>query len=296
MIKRFKPTAGFIIVILIVLGMLIIGITIYRNELKMHERSNIDMAHLPEAEKLTHSDSLPYYQYKLVADSLKNIADNEKDKNTLHPSGFSAGIGFLGFVQTFRAWYGWYTDHKSYLVSDYYIWLPSYTLDDRFEFYYKDGKNYLKEINGHSKEIKVAYLKDFEKSVLVPVSKEFFTGGRLFIFILMALIGFALLYIFIALPINVLFNISRGKVFTQINLRDLHVLAYTSLGFFLVQMIMPYVTSLFFLKKIPPELTLSFSSLFNSSWEIGLFGIITLTIARAFAKGYKLQQEQDLTI
>ena len=296
MIKRFKPTAGFIVVILIVLSMLIIGIYMYHNELKMSERSPVDFARLPEPEKLTRTDSLPYYQYKVIADSLKHIADSEKDKNTLHPWGFPASIGFFGFVQTFRTWYGWYTDNKSRLETDYYIWLPSYTLDDRFAIYYKDGKNYLEEMNGHSKEINVAYLQDFNSSVLVPVSKSFYTGGRNFTFMLMALIGFALLYIFIALPINVLLNISRGKVFTQINLRDLHIIAYTSLGFFIVQMIMPYIVSLFFLKKIPAELTISFTRLFDSNWEIGLFGIVTLAIARAFAKGYKLQQEQDLTI
>jgi hypothetical protein len=262
----------------------------------MSERNTVDVAHTPEPEKLTHTDSLPYYQYKVIADSLKHMADSEKDKNNLRPAGFPASVGFFGFVKTFRTWYGWHTDNKSHLESGYHIWLPSYTLDDRFEFYYKDGKNYLKEINGNSKEIQVAYLKDFNSSVLVPVSKGFFTAGRNFTFILMAVIGFALLYIFIALPINVLLNISRGKVFTQINLRDLHIIAYTSLGFFIVQMITPYIVSLFFLKKIPAELTISFSALFDSNWEIGLFGIVTLAIARAFFKGYKLQQEQDLTI
>lgn len=296
MIKRFKPTPGLIIVILIVLSALIIGIIMYRNELKMSERDPVDFARLPEPEKLTHIDSLPYYQYKVIADSLKHIADNEKDKNTLHPWGYPASIGFFGFVQTFRSWYGWYTDNKSRLEIGNYIYLPSYTLDDRFVYVYNDGKNYLVADNGNSKEIQVAYLADFNKAVLVPVSKGSFTLGRNFTYIVMALIALALLYIFIALPINVLLRIARGKVFTQINLRELHMIAYIALGLFVVQMILPYIVRFFFLKKIPAELTVSFSGLFNSTWEIGLFGIVMLAIARAFAKGYKLQQEQDLTI
>lgn len=296
MIKRFKPTAGLIIIVLISVCLLITGILMYRAELSMKTGGSDIAVRIPEQEKLTHVDSLPHYLYKEIADSLKHLTDAEKGKNTLIPSFFPSSIGFFGFLQTSRTWYDWYTEHKSYLVFDYYIWLTDYSLDEGLEFYYKDGKNYLRQPNGSSKEIKVAYLADFHKSVLVPVSKDFFTGGRIIIFILMGVIGLALLYIFIALPFNVLLNISRGKVFTLINLRDLHLIAFTALGFFLTQMIMPYIISLFFLKKIPAELTISFSTLLGSNLEMGLFGIVTLAIARAFAKGYKLQQDQDLTI
>lgn len=296
MIKRFKPTVGFVVVFLVVLSLLIIGIMMYRLEFQMvGEDSYTDIAELPKPEKLTHIDSLPNYQYKVIADSLKNIADNEKEKNTLFPIGLNINTGFIGVLQTMRYWYGWYSDDKAHHEIGYYISLQNYSLKKPFAFNYKDGKNYLRKWNRPAKEIQVAYLSKYH-TVLYPVSKQFYDISRILLYLVMIFISIALLYIFLALPIDVLLNISRGKVFTLINLRDLHIIAYTSIGVFLVQMIMPYIVSLFFLKKIPAELTISFSGLFTSNWEIGLFGITTLAIARAFAKGYKLQQEQDLTI
>ncbi|MEO7531883.1 MAG: DUF2975 domain-containing protein [Sediminibacterium sp.] len=296
MIKRFKPTTGFIVVCLVVLSLLMIGIIMYRLEFTMiGEGSHTDIAELTKSEKLTHIDSLPYYQYKEITDSLKNIADNEKEKNTLYPMGLNINTGFIGVLQTFRYWYGWYGDDKSHHEIGYYISLQHYSLNQHFAFYFKDGKNYLYKWNGPTKEIQVAYLPKYE-TVLYPVSKQFYNVSRIVLYLVMIFISLALLYIFLALPINVLLNISRGKVFTLINLRDLHIIYYAAFSVFLVQMIMPYIVNLFFLQQIPAELSISFSKLFTSNWEMGLFGIITLVITRAFAKGYKLQQEQDLTI
>jgi len=67
----------------------------------------------------------------------------------------------------------------------------------------------------------------------------------------------------------------------------------------LLTIFMPYVFRLFYQKIIPEEFTLTLPSLWQSVFNnlyMLLIAIALFIIGKAFQKGYKLQQEQDLTI
>ena len=298
MLKKLKANIGLIIVLTIVSCIVILVAIDYHNELKMNNFSTVtDTAyHLPQEERPTHIDSLPYYTYKKITDSVKNISDNEIAKNTIHPWGYNISSGFIGLQKTFRTWYGWYTDNKSHFEPAYFISVPHYILDNKFNAYYRDGNYYLKhKISNRVEPIKVAYLAE-TKSILIPISEKAYNIAWIGFLAIIVPASIGLLYILLGLPINILISISRGKVFTKVNIIDLHLVAYSLLGFAFAQMLMPYIIKLFLAGRIPATFSISFTELLSSEVTDFIIGFIILVIARAFAKGYKLQQEQDLTI
>jgi hypothetical protein len=253
---------------------------------------------LPEPEKLTHIDSLPYYQYKKIADSLSNLSSIEKDKNTLHPWGILAGLSlksFIGFMPTFRIWYGWYGDNQSHLEKNYFLTLTGYHLDDSTSIIYQDQKFYVKNNKTGLAESNIGYLSEYN-TVLIPVSQKIFNIGAIAMVIIYIAIGLLLLNILIYQPIILLVNVSRGNVFTLKNISTLFKISYVLLVLFLIQIIMPFLCYLFLSGMIPHSLSISLYSLIEQHGIWLLAGIIMLIIAKAFSKGLSLQKEQDLTI
>jgi hypothetical protein len=295
MFKKLKIDTALFLTIVFALGLIaFFSFAYYQERMRMKEDTTDVAYHAPDEEKLTHIDSLPHYQYKLIYDSLQKVANMVKDRNTL--SVFSRiSTGFIGALKTSSYWYDWYGDHKSHLDPNYYMSIPGYDMNPQYQFEYRDHKNFLIKNQSDTTEIKVAYLPRV-KTVLIPVSESAYTITRNCLFILMAIFTLAALYIGIGLPISILVNISGGNVFTRKNIRNLYILAYGTLGYMLIQLVMPYLVCLFLLKKIPDAFVISFWNVFVSQgWNL-LVGTILLAIASAFAKGYKLQQEQDLTI
>lgn len=252
------------------------------------------------------NSSLPYYQYKKIEDSLERKVTSELNKRTLHP-GVGVSMSFIGVRSTWRSWYD-YTHERDHLDHYYHISLPFYYVESGLSTEFQDGKSYLRypvwdkqtengPKTGHSavKEVSVSYMPETDE-VLIPISeKKFFILLNIFRVIVLCFY-FVMLYIIIGIPVNFLVNISRGKVFTQKNIRNLHITANVLLLYFVLRLLVPYIVGMLYSSKIPAEFSISFSNLFFENWKTGLAGLIVLLIARAFAKGYKLQQEQDLTI
>ncbi len=302
MLKRLKNNTGITIVILLIIILLIGTATMYRSEQTMMDKGTvIDTAtNLPAPEKLSHLDSLPYFQYKIITDSLQKLAKIEKEKNTIHPWGYIAGISIMnvtgmGFLPTFRTWYGWYGDNKSHFEKEYYFSISGFHLTPEANSYFKDGKYYLQRESRSPEEISIGYLPE-HKTILIPISSRSYSIGMVCMLILLCIVYFAASYIFLGLSINVLLNISRGKVFTETNIRDLYLIAYVSLGGFFIEIIFPYFGSIFAMSIIPQGFSISFSYLLSNAWLDGLIGLVVLAIAKAFSKGYQLQLEQDLTV
>jgi hypothetical protein len=305
-----KINLGLFVTILVFGGCVFQLWLIDKAAMRSNTSTIVDTAYLlspSEQMKRNHAyDSLPYYRYKKIEDSLEQRATSELGKRTPHP-GFAAGIGFIAVRSTWRSWYD-YTNDRDHLDKDYNLSLPFYSVEPGFSTEFQDGKSYLRypvwdkqtgnaSATGHSatKEISVSYMPETNE-ILVPISeKKFFILRNIFLGILFCFY-FVMLYVIIGIPVNFLRNISRGKVFTQKNIRNLQVTASVLLGYFLLRMLAPYVVGLIYSSKIPSGFSISFSNLFWENCKTGLTGLIVLLIARAFAKGYKLQQEQDLTI
>lgn len=300
MFQKLKTNPGLFVMLILIASLTILVSIVYQNEKAMGAGEiRIDtVQQMPTPEIRTAIDSLPHYQYQLVMDSLQHITDTEKEKNKINPLGVLAALSvstFVGYMPAFRQWYGWYGDNKSHMELDHFLVFSGYSLEEGVALFYSNGKNYLRKKDGSTTESNVGYLPDL-KSILFPISDSTYTFGIVVMVVLLSIVGFTLLYAWLALPINVLVNISRGKMFVHSNIRDLFLIAFTLLGYALLQAIMPFITFLILKKSLPDGFYISLQDQLSANWKIGVIGIIVLIIAFAFKKGYKLQQEQDLTI
>lgn len=295
MFKKIVPNTTLFLTIVFALGLIGFFSVAYQRDKMIADNVIIDTAYqIAPKEVPTHIDSLPYYQYKIVRDSIDKVEEMNKSRNTLSPD-YRIGAGFLGLMQTSSYYYDYYGNGQSHLNPNYFMAIPNYALTPPYRYAYQDGKNYLVKKRNDSTAIDVAYLTRTQ-TVLIPIEKSSYDVMRkVFGAIMIIAIGVAI-YIYIVLPIIVLINISSGNVFTRGNIRKLKILAYTTLGCVLLQLLMPYLVGLIFIKKIPDAFVISFSDVFTNQLNLLLFGTILLAIASAFAKGYKLQQDQDLTI
>ena len=248
------------------------------------------------------SDSLPHYQYKKIEDSIEQQLTTEAEKNKLLP-GWGFTFGCIGMRTTFRTWYDFKTE-QAHSKQEYYIALPSYSADPSVSTEIRNDKTYLRYVNwddslhkkGHSavKEIAVSYLPE-QKEILLPVSEQTFNGAR-FTLVILILFYLFMLYVTIGMPINLVLNISKGKVFLLKNIKALFFISFVLLGFFLWTITAPYLIALLLGQKIPSGFYISFTSLVLDHILYLLSGIAVLFIALAFRKGYTLQNEQDLTM
>ncbi len=154
---------------------------------------------------------------------------------------------------------------------------------------------------GHTeqKKVKVRLGTDHKKkglTLLIPVSNKVFPWIEILMYIFLLIAILAAIWIFIRLPVLVLINIANGNPFLKKNISYLTFIGWGIIGSCLLTIILPGLIQLILSSSIPNEIYYPFwSNLFDFRWIIFL-GIAVLMLARAFKQGYKLQQEQDLTI
>ena len=194
----------------------------------------------------------------------------------------------------------------------YFLSLKDYTADFHTKFYTANEKYYLaypkwdtvvhrgndSGRHGHytSREISIRYsVRD--KAVLIPISAGVYKALSSTILILPLILLFFSAYFFIGLPIQMLINISRGNAFTEANIRRFNLMALWSLIQFVI-LVFPGSLLYYALRhKIPPEFTgpSLWVAIFNQIVLL-LVAVALFIIGKAFKKGYKLQQDQTLTI
>lgn len=154
---------------------------------------------------------------------------------------------------------------------------------------------------GHTeqKKVNVRLGADHRKkglTLLIPVSYRVFSWIEILMYIFFVIAIIAGIWIFIRLPVLVLINIANGKPFVKKNISYLTCIGWGIIGSCLLMVILPGLIQLLLSSLISNEIYYPFwSHLFDYRWGIFL-GIAVLMLARAFKQGYKLQQEQDLTI
>ncbi len=195
---------------------------------------------------------------------------------------------------------------------DYFFALNNYNLDYESKFYLRNGtsnllytkydsvvkRKYDSTKVGHyeSKQIPIRYNTE-EKKILIPISKRLYKMLEWVITILIYVIQFLSTYIFLGLPFQILFNISRGRAFQISNIKMFKTMAFVLFAYTVWQMISPYLLHFLFRHKIPSDFTLDdFKYALLSNLNMLLLSVGLFVIAKAFKQGYKLQQEQDLTV
>lgn len=249
------------------------------------------------------NDSLPHYLYQRMTDSAKKEkADWELENRSVSASGMGMGL------------FGVYAMDAPGRTTDklYYVGLDGYKLEEDSKFFIQNGtfnlayvkwdttisKPNSRWMHGHyeRKPIPVRYAAEDER-VLVPVNHTLYNvmQGLLWIVWFALLVGG--LYFFIGIPVQILTNISRGYAFDENNVRYFNVVARAFLIMGLLSLFLPYILDLFLRNVVPNDfkrVTLK-EGLWNTFW-IFLLSIAVFITGKAFEKGNRLQQEQDLTI
>ncbi|MBI5372447.1 MAG: DUF2975 domain-containing protein [Sphingobacteriales bacterium] len=194
---------------------------------------------------------------------------------------------------------------------DYFITLKGYKLPEDDKFFVQNGNYYIAHlVTGNSekkepgeraahfirKQAKVRYHETYN-TISIPVSKRWYTILNSISFIVVILFWITFAYVIIGLPASILVSISRGRAFTEQNIRDMKIIYRFLLGYGVLRTIYPYLEEWGFSEYISGNfISTSGLNSFFSSLPLFLSGLAVLLVCKAFQKGYKMQQEQDLTV
>jgi hypothetical protein len=258
-------------------------------------------------------NSLPHYLYQHIADSLKQIYDERQLENrSVKVTGTSFGI--FG-VYSMDAPQSGNEPQKQAVNSTgklYYLSMVGYSLPYEKKFYVQNGTYNLAVPKwdsqatrgtgfwryGHyvRKQIPVRYSTD-NKQILIPLSKQQFNVVHGMVPLVSYILIFLALYVFFGLPVHILIKISKGNAFDDINIRRFNLMFRGLLVWGLVQLLSPYILWFFFRNIIPDDFMLpAFRQQLWDNCELFIWAIAIFITGKAFQKGNKLQNEQDLTI
>lgn len=245
-------------------------------------------------------DSLPYYRYKQIEDSIKQVRQTRGLVDDYPAEGFSSsGIGIYTFRET-----------PGGPKTSYFIGLHDYKLkDESSKFYTRNGTFHLLypvwdtilpggSKKGHyaSKQIAVRYSAS-RNTLYIPVSKNMSWFYR-FILYVAGFGGIAFcFYVLIGLPLKVIINIARGRAFIPQNYKTFKLMSITLFTLCLLKVFFPYIFRLIYSGMIPADFE-SYSVLgrMAGDWFAYLLVVMLFLIGKAFQRGYQLQQDQNLTI
>ena len=310
-------------------------------------------------------DSLPYYKYRTIKDSVERKQQEIKMKNQSFGSGMSMGsIGVFAINKENNFWRKASTtdaiaksleDSLSLLqqakattkdkdsvdnideLSDevlrrlnkrnndvinelqqkqeklYYFALVGYQPKDYNTKFFIDGDSYnlaymvvdsvgkntyqvSQAAHYERKQIPVRYSAE-EKKILIPVTKSQYNYIYAGLNVWFYLSAFLSMYFFLGLPIQILINISKGKAFTLKNIRRFRLIAIVLFVYGLLNVLMPHVLALVFRNYIPNELVRTpFIQTIFGDLPVFFIALGVFLVSKAFERGYRLQQENALTI
>lgn len=190
----------------------------------------------------------------------------------------------------------------------HYLVFPGYEIKDDAFFLIHDDRYYIKYVQpsgvdslpGHyeTKEVGIRYVFPNPKMynsdagyLLFPISKSSSSILKVILEILGYLFA-AIWIIYVVLrPAQTVWDISKGKVFTNKNVRNLHQAALVLFAFAIAPSLLQLIIYVFLKSKIPAEIHLSFLEILSEHNASLIAGIIMLIIARAFARGLTLQKQ-----
>jgi Protein of unknown function (DUF2975) len=204
------------------------------------------------------------------------------------------------------------TENDEETTTSYCISLSNYNLKEDAKFFVQNNSYYLAYVNwdsakvgsnmyvmhGHyaRKQIAIMY-SEAQNKIYIPVTKREYTFTNIIVNIWGIFLLICSILTMLILPIFILVAISRGNAFTHRNIFGLKIITYSFVFFTISKISEPFILHFIFKSKIPTELQrMNFREILNDSFPFVILSIILFLILKAFQKGYKLQQEQDLTV
>jgi hypothetical protein len=274
------------------------------------------------------ADTVSYAQGARKWDSIQKLIHNQ-DQLNYDKEGYGGGDRFNPFLlyetrECERCYEHPQVQSNGYESDDmttrYFIGLAGYRLAD-MRYYFRDNNtNFIIPSTRESTPSNDSLLKRFRfydriaamrfenmysvpfrydywnEIMLIPVDKKTYsTFGIIYsVFTLMVLV-----YVFILtfiIPFRIISNIALGKAFHIKTIKLVDFLAYNFLLYPFVVFIYRCIVHLLASKYITPDLKFTGLSELMRSGLIVYIGLLLLALGVALKKGYKLQQEQDLTI
>jgi hypothetical protein len=314
---------GLLLVIILIVGYAIVATLTMKFSSRDYAYSMPPDPDSSFLEKL--SGTLPYQEYTGLVDSFRRDQQRQQYINEGRLAGSSIG-GMLGFTKirgcdTCKG--GQPADRSGSMFDSYplhyYLSLEKYAFRRDtilrlagYPFYVrKQGKDYLKYLdpgkprnNGSHpfydsirikmKTIPFRYDKG-NQAILVPVSATIYTAGMATRYLLSFLLLVAFLYMgncFLKFCID----IARGDFFIEENSFRLNVIAYGIIIYSLLDLLTPYLLRLLFAGYITDDVVMVHKSFGEMGFGSMLAGAFFWLLAKAFDRGMRLQEEQELTV
>ncbi|MBS0028766.1 DUF2975 domain-containing protein [Chitinophaga sp. 22321] len=319
--KKFRPdliNTGVLILFLLVIGFLLLSIfapfsrkvkTVTANAINSQLTSDTiaDPMQLPVPDD---TSTMTYGEFRMLQTKQEQWKHNRETINR-GTFGNSANFALLGFSAIREC--DTCTTFSFEGPAKYYLMLPGYKMEGRFNKYYVDkGRYWLKYVvwdkpnEGHYEQKELPFRFSFSDegfsfyaikgNVLIPVSKKTYDLIYWPIIVISIIILIGLLYVYFAIPARILLHISRGEIFTPKHVRQLYLVAGCMLGLPVLIILFQWLLKLAFHEYITADVQLATISTFFDYKYLLMAGLVFLAIAKAFNKGLLLQHEQDLTV
>jgi hypothetical protein len=258
-------------------------------------------------------ESLPYYRYKDIEDSIAKVRKTQLIKLRTRGSGTNAfHMGLFKINECDTCLFGVYDNVPGKRTNKYFFELSGYKLDDFSDFSIDNGNYYLKypvrdtETGSWvftKKKIGIRYAHDptdnsqkSSGSILIPVSARTHTFLKITFGIVVVLSMFFCIAVFLVMGPRTLYNIAIGKVFNKENIRSLYLIGWLLVSFAVLPPVLSILFRWIFAHLIPSPFYYPFWESMQDNKFVLISGVIVLLLAKAFKRGYRLQNEQDLTI
>ena len=250
---------------------------------------------LVEKESSSIDDSLPHYLYKQRQDSIRHeLSKYSLGGNSWHA--FDLGVEKLESEKGQKRYY--------FQIGGYYI------KEGFSDFYSLRGKNYIQYtvFTKEEDDVKFGYARTFETDlkleqrderewkVSYPVSKTGYTVWQAILIVLTIIILVLFFGAIIGLPLQLLSLIAQGRAFSEKVIAILYTQARILILAGVLRALLRISLHLYYKAQIPPSVTFYYYDDIMSGWGLIVGGLVALLFAKAFRKGYELEQEQELTV
>jgi hypothetical protein len=322
MLHKIKPYTTTILIAAVLFTMAlayIIPVMLFRAE-SSYESSSIDGPGIYPDAYLPFDTLLTYQAFRQYESEQQGIKDYRKYVN--NGSGDGISLSFIGAGTTRHCdtctTLGSSMGHE---VTRYYLLLPGYAFKHiDTKFFRKQDSNFVqvahwdsekqepggtKSRSGHFEYQQVPYRfrPDVTKNVaplsgilMIPVSAGTYKILHPILQVLQIVLILCVLYIILVFPAKILIRIARGEIFTHHNIRQFNIIARIFLLLPFAVIAFQYLLQLIFHRYTTGEVRLQ---PWVTLYEMQLFpflGLAALAIAKAFRKGFSLQEEQALTV
>lgn len=257
------------------------------------------MASLPSESK-----NIPHYLYAAKADSLTQIQRKLTEMEMTRTTTTFVSFISLGLKKNMVQ------KKDSASRNQFFLVAKDYRLKNHMDkFFTQNGKYYLavyKPVPYNNSKSTLCYFRkeigvfydDKLFEVNFPISKSHYSVINFF-YTVMQFVGFLIYALFVFfIPFSFVRATFLGKTFSLQMIRWLKLITAVSIGFFFLSIIIDFVLQLYNQNHLPEEFKSNtiFVTQLTKFFIPFYVAIVSFSLLAAFRKGYKLQQEQDLTV